>query len=103
MRRGELWWATVDKRRPVVLLSRDEAYEVRQLVVVAPVTTVVRGFAAEVRVGRREGLPREGVINCDALVTISKGALVARAGALTAAKQRQLDDALMFALGLDGP
>jgi len=31
MKRGEVWWARVDKRRPVVLLSRDEAYAVRKL------------------------------------------------------------------------
>lgn len=101
MRRGELWWATVDKRRPVVLLSRDEAYGVRAMVVVAPVSTTVRGFAVEVRVGRAEGLSRAGVINCDWLVTLPKADLLQRAGALSAKKLSQLDDALRFALGLD--
>lgn len=101
MKRGEVWWAVVDKRRPVVLVSRDEAYDVRALVIVAPATTTIRGYSVEVRLGRREGLPRPCVVNCDWLVTVPKGALVSRAGALSSAKLAQLDDALRFALGLD--
>lgn len=100
MRRGEIWWAKLDKRRPVVLVSRDEAYVVRALVIVAPVSTTVRGFAVEVKVGRTEGLPRGGVVNCDWLVTVPKDDLLERAGSLTAARLQQLDDALRFALGL---
>lgn len=102
MRRGEIWWARLDKRRPVVLLSRDEAYSVRALVIAAPVSTTVRGFAVEVKVGSSEGLPRVGVINCDWLVTLPKADLLERAGKLSATKTRQLDSALRFALGLDG-
>ena len=101
MKRGEVWWAHVDKRRPVVLVSRDEAYDVRALVIVAPATTNVRGFAVEVKLGRREGLPRDCVVNCDWLVTIPKEDLVERAGALGAVKLARLDRALMFALGLE--
>ena len=101
MTRGEIWWARVDKRRPVVLVSRDEAYEVRAMVIVAPVSTTVRGYAVEVKVGRREGLPKSGVVNCDWLVTLPKDRLESRAGRLPAPKLAQLDDALRFALGLD--
>ena len=103
MRRGEIWWARLDKKRPVVLVSRQEAYSVRSLIIVAPVSTTVRGFAVEVRVGRSEGLPRSGVVNCDWLVTVPKADLVARAGSLSGSKLALLDDALRFALGLDGP
>jgi mRNA interferase MazF len=101
VKRGEIWWARVDKRRPVVLLSRDEAYDVRAMVIVAPATTTMRGYAVEVKVGRREGLPRECVINCDWLVTLPKADLLERAGALPGAKMRQLEEALRFALGLE--
>jgi mRNA interferase MazF len=89
VKRGEIGWARVDKRRPVVPLSRQEAYEVRTLVVVALATTTVRGYAVEVRVGRREGLPRDRVVNCDWIVTLPKMDLVERVGALSAAKLRQ--------------
>ena len=101
MRRGEIWWARVDKRRPVVLVSRNEAYDVRAMVIVALATTTVRSFASEVKLGRREGLPRECVVNCDWLVTIPKSDLIERAGSLSASKVRALDEALAFSLGLD--
>lgn len=101
MTRGEVWWARLDKRRPVVLLSRAEAYAVRALVIAAPVTTTVRGFAVEVRIGKAEGLPRTGVINCDWLVTVPKADLIERAGVLDAQKLAQLSAALKFALSLD--
>jgi mRNA interferase MazF len=101
VKRGEVWWARLDKRRPVVLVSRDEAYDVRALVIVAPATTTVRGYAVEVKLGRHEGLPRDCVVNCDWLVTIPKDDLVARAGVLGGAKLARLDSALLFALGLE--
>lgn len=96
-----MWWARLDKKRPVVLVSREEAYAVRALVIAAPVSTTIRGVAVEVKVGLGEGLPRTGVINCDWLVTVPKADLLERAGKLSAAKVRQLDDALRFALGLE--
>jgi mRNA interferase MazF len=101
MRRGEIWWANVDKRRPVVLVSRQEAYQVRALVIVAPATTTIRGYAVELKLGKREGLARDCVVNCDWLVTLPKADLVQRAGCLSSAKMRELDEALRFALGLD--
>lgn len=58
MKRGEVWWADLPPpagRRPVVLLSRDEAYAIRALVIVAPVTTRVRSIPAEVPWVQRMG------------------------------------------------
>ena len=101
MRRGEIWWANVDKRRPVVLLSRNEAYEVRAAVIVAPTSTTVRGFATEVRLGKTHGLPRPCVVNCDWLVTLKKQRLEEKISALPASKLAAIDAALCFALGLD--
>jgi mRNA interferase MazF len=100
VKRGELWWAMLDKRRPVVLVSRDEAYEVRALVIVAPVTTTVRGYSVEMKLGRGEGLSRDCVVNGDWLVTIPKVDLIKRVGVLSQRKLAQLDDILRFALGL---
>jgi len=61
----------------------------------------MRGFAVEVRVGRKEGLPRTGVVNCDWLVTVPQADLIERAGCLSASKVALLNGALRFALGLD--
>ena len=103
MRRGEVWWAELPKpagRRPVVLLSRDEAYSVRELVTVAPVTTRVRNLPVEVALGRQEGLPRAGVANLDTITTIPKTCLVERICLLPSGKVLELDAAIAFALGL---
>jgi mRNA interferase MazF len=104
MRRGEVWWAELPKpvgRRPVVLVSRDEAYSVRALVTVVPVTTRARAIAVEVPLGREEGLPKRCVANADTITTIPKAALAAYAGVLAPEKLVLLDAAIRFALGTD--
>lgn len=104
MRRGEVWWAELPHpagRRPVVLLSRNEAYAVRQLLIVSPVTTRVRSIPTEVALGPDDGLPKACVVNLDTITTIPKAALVQPVGALAADKLGAVDRALRFALGLD--
>ncbi len=71
------------------------------MIVVAPTTSRIRGYAVEVKLGRREGLSRECVVNCDWIVTIAKMDLIEKAGSLASAKLQQLDAALRFALSLD--
>ena len=87
--------------RPVVLVSRDEAYATRRYVVVAAVTTRIRQIPTEVTLGASEGLPRESVANCDDLRTIPQSMFVERIGAITGDRLRALDAALRFSLGLD--
>ncbi|MFH1262367.1 MAG: type II toxin-antitoxin system PemK/MazF family toxin [Pseudomonadota bacterium] len=103
MKRGEIWWAVLPKpagRRPVVLLSRDEAYQVRDLVTVAPITTRIRNLPVEVPLGRSEGLHRSCVVNLDTVTKIPKKSLSVRVCALPYSKMRALDDALRFSLRL---
>ncbi len=103
MRRGELWWAELEEpigRRPVLLLSRDEAYAVRALVIVAPVTTRIRGIPTEVALGPSEGLPHASVANLDVLLTIRKESLRTRLGVLAPDQLAAVEAALRFALGL---
>jgi mRNA interferase MazF len=50
MRRGEIWRGELDPpagQRPVVLLSRNEAYAIRALVTVPPMTTRIRRISSE--------------------------------------------------------
>ena len=104
VRRGEVWWAQLPKpagRRPVVLVSRNEAYPVRALISVVPVTTHVRAIPVEVPLGREEGLSRRCVANADTITTILKAALVEYAGVLTPEKVGLLNAAIRFALGTD--
>lgn len=104
MRRGEIWWADLPPpagRRPVILLSRDEAYTVRALVTVAPVTTRIRHIPAEVPLGPEDGLPRACVANLDTIITIAKASLRERVASLSQEKLRAVDAAIHFALGLE--
>lgn len=103
MRRGEVWWANLPLpagRRPVLLLSRDEAYLVRSLVTVAPVTTKVRSIPVELPLGPEDGLPKECAANLDSVVTIPKTSLERRIAALTPEKLEAAEEALRFALDL---
>lgn len=103
MRRGEVWWADLPApagRRPVVLLSRNEAYAVRALVTVAPVTSRGRHIPTEVSLGVEEGLPKRCVANLDTITTIPKQSLTERLTNLTPTKLAAVEQALKFALGL---
>lgn len=102
MRRGEVWWADLPApigKRPVVLLSRNEAYSVREQVTIAPVTTRIRGLAAEVALGPRDGLPKECVANLDSLTTVERAALRTRVTVLSRQKLKAVEKAIHFALG----
>jgi mRNA interferase MazF len=84
----------------VLLLSRNEAYAVRELVTVAPISSRVRRIPTEVALGRADGLPRRCVANLDSLTTIPKHALTQRLTTLAPEKLGAVDRALRFALGL---
>ncbi|HTR45221.1 MAG TPA: type II toxin-antitoxin system PemK/MazF family toxin [Thermodesulfovibrionales bacterium] len=103
MKRGEVWWADLPApvgRRPVVLLSRDEAYSVRNAVTVAEVTRTIRGIPVEVPLGTEDGLPRKCVVNLDTLMTIRKELLVERIALLKNEKLEEIKRALQFALDI---
>ena len=104
MRRGEIWWAELEPpagRRPVVLLSRDEAYNVRSLVIVAPVTTRIRHIPSEVPLGIDDGMPQDCVANLDTITTIPKDCLQSRLTILRTKKLKEVEAAIRFALGME--
>lgn len=103
MKHGEVWLADVPGpmgRRPVLLLSRDEAYSVRELVTVAPVTTRIRRIPTEVALGREDGMRRASVVNLDSIVTIPKAALRSKIARLRREKLTAVHRAIRFALAL---
>ena len=103
MRRGEVWWADLPRpagRRPVVLLSRDAAYDVRTAITVAPVTRTIRNIPVEVRLGRSDGLPAECVVNLDDIMTIPRTLLKDRMTMLSGEKTAEIELAIRFALDL---
>jgi mRNA interferase MazF len=84
----------------VLLLSRSEAYAVRELVIVAPLTSRIRRIPTEVAPGRAHGLPRRRVVNRDTITTIPERVLTQRLTALPTGKPAAVDRALRFAPGL---
>jgi mRNA interferase MazF len=104
LKRGEIWWAELEPpagTRPVLLLSRDEAYSVRELITVAPVTTRIRYIPSEVPLSIEDGLPGSCVVNLDIITTIAKKTLHDRLTTLSIEKQKIVESAVRFALGME--
>ena len=98
---GEIWLYTFsfpDKRRPVVVLTRQEVIGLLHTVMVAPITSTIRGAPSEVAVGTNEGLRRDSAVNLDHVQTIPKGKLGAHVVTLSARKMLDVREALLFAL-----
>ncbi len=102
MKQYEIWWADLPQpagRRPVLLLSRDDAYAFLNKFIAAEITTTVRQIPIEVRLDQEEGLPKSWVVNFDNLRTIPKQYLTKRISRLPAARTAELKRALGYALG----
>ncbi len=93
--------ADLDKRRPVLVLTRDLVRQVMARVTVAPITTRVRGLATEVLVGPDNGLRSAGVVSCDNIVTVPAGALGRVVGYLLPNQEAQLTEAILMAFDLE--
>ena len=101
MRRGQVWLAQVGrKRRPVLVLTRSEVIDVRDLVTVAEVTTTIRGLAVEVGIDHAEvGLDRRSVVNCDGIHTVARTSLTGPVGTVSDDVISAVCSAVSYALG----
>ncbi len=100
--RGEIWLFTSsppDKRRPVVVLTRQEVIPYLSTVMVAPITSTIRGAPSEVRVGLDEGLKRESAVNLDHVQTVRKAQLKRFVGTVGPHRMQQICRALAIASG----
>ena len=78
LNRGEIWMYTFtrrDKRRPVLVLTRQEVISMLRTVMVAPITSTIHGAPSEVVVGIDEGLKKDSAINLDHVQTVEKSRL----------------------------
>lgn len=93
---SELWLMETpnQKRRPVLIVSRNEVIPVLNNVVVAPVTTTIREIPTCIRVGPDEGIDRESVATFDTLAAVPKSVLTSRLGSLGVGGRRRICDAL---------
>mgnify|MGYP001817465764 CR=1 FL=1 len=82
------------KRRPVLVVSRDEVIPVVNNVVVAPVTSAVRDIPTCIHVGPAEGLDRDSVATFDNLAAVPKSVLTAQLGGLGVGGGQRICDAL---------
>jgi mRNA interferase MazF len=103
LKQHELWWAELPEpigRRPVLLLSRDQAYRILTRVTVAEVTTTVRSIPVEVSLGRAEGLPRNCVANLDNIHAVATSRLKTKIGQLSTERTSEVERALGYALDI---
>lgn len=98
VRRGDVWYADVpgDKRRPVVVLTRDSVLAHLTTILVAPVTTRIRNIPTEVPLS---GLPRACVANLDYITPLPRAVLSRQAGHLSSDEMAALCFAARFAIG----
>jgi mRNA interferase MazF len=102
--RGEVWRYRItapDKIRPVLVLTRQEVIGLIHTVMVAPITSAIRGTPSEVPVGVLEGLKHESAVNLDHVQTVERSRLVGYVGHLGTEKMREVCRALAVATGCD--
>lgn len=103
MKRGEIRWygfKAPDKKRPVLILTRDRILEYLGEVTVAPVTSTIRDVPSEVVLTRSDGMPMECAINCDHIQTVSKAKIGSVITTLSEEKLLEVGRSILFALNL---
>jgi mRNA interferase MazF len=103
MKRGEVRWYKFkepDKKRPVIILTRDSILEYLGEVTVAPITSTIRDIPSEVFLSQQDGMPRNCAINCDHIQTVSKGKIGGLITTLSNDKLDKVRGAITFALDL---
>ena len=102
MKRGEVRWyvfSRPDKKRPVLILTRDSALEFLGEVTVAPITTTIRDIPSRVLLTKADGMSKDCAVNFDHLQTVSKGKIGSLIATLNSSKMQQMRPCLLFALG----
>jgi mRNA interferase MazF len=104
--RGEIWMFSFprpDKKRPVLVLTRQDMLGHLHTVTVAPITSTIRGVPSEVAVGSETGLKQASVINLHHLATVPLAGLRTFVGALPTQTMTRVREALLFSLGFVEP
>ncbi len=104
MKRGEVRWvefASPDKRRPAVIMTRDSAIGYLATVTVAPVTTNIRHSPSEAELDQEDGMPTACAANLHNLATVRKTKVGGLITTLSEGKMVAIESALAFALGME--
>ena len=103
MKRGEVRWYKFnapDKKRPVVILTRNSILEYMNEVTVAPITSTVRDIPSEVFLSKQDGMHNDCAINCDHIQTVSKSKIGSIITTLPREKLIEIHKAICFVLSL---
>jgi mRNA interferase MazF len=104
MNRGDVCWYTfkaTDKKRPVLILTRESAISVLNSVTVAPITSKIRSIPTELLLTEQDGVPNICAANFDNLQTVPKVNIGDRITRLTSGRMKEAAAAVSFALGFD--
>ena len=103
MKRGEIRWYQFlhpDKKRPVLILTRNSIIDYLNEITIAPITSTVRDIPSEVLLSENENMRNECAINFDHIQTVSKSKIGSLISELTPLKSSEVNEALKFALEL---
>jgi len=103
MKRGEIRWyqfKAPDKKRPVLILTRNSILEYLSEVTIAPVTSTIRNIPSEVFLTSIDGMPMNCVINFDHIQTVSRDRIGSLITTLPPEKLKEVRRAIDFALEL---
>ncbi len=102
MRRGEIRWYTFappDKRRPVLLLTRDAVMDTLNEIIAAPATRTIRGLSTEVLLSPDDGMPAGCALNFDHIGIAQRSRIGARVTTLADSRWPEVERALLIACG----
>ena len=103
MQQGEIRWykfQVPDKKRPVLILTRDSILDYLGEMTVAPVTSTIRDIPSEVFLSTEDGVKKDCVVNLDHIQTVSKKKIGARLTSLSRNKMKSVGQAIRFALDI---
>ena len=104
MNRGDVCWYTFkapDKKRPVLILTRESAISILNSVTIAPITSTIRSIPTELLLTEQDGVPHTCAANFDNLQTVPKSNIGDRITRLTSRRMKEAAAAVSFALGFD--
>ena len=104
MRRGEVRWYTFaapDKRRPVLLLTRDAVIDALNEIIAVPATRTIRGIATEVLLSRDDGMPAACALNFDHVGIAQRARLGGVLTTLAESRWPEVENALLIACGFE--
>jgi mRNA interferase MazF len=100
---GEVWFAELglaEKNRPVLVLAYPTEEDARALVIVAPLTSQLRGKRGEVALGKLRWLPKPSAVNVQGLASFDRHKLSHQLGKLPAPQMDEVRAALREVLAL---